>query len=760
MKKVVFVFSFLCWITVFYSQNNQLWKGYFSYNEIVDVASASNKIYAATEVSVFYKDLLLSNVDQITSISGFKPNSITTIYYSDTYKKLIAGNDNGLLLIVNQDGTVVTKVDIIEEVPVSPNIKRINNFYEYEGRLYISTDYGISVLNLATNEFVSTYFIGTSGEETKVYQTTVFNGDLYAVTQNFGMRKALLTNPFIYDYSQWQTFDSGYWSGITTFNNQLVALNMNSIVYRYNGSSFVNVLSLSQGGISFKVNQNHLTITTQNHIYVLDETFLQVAHVTNIPDYTVTFSAATVVGDELFIGTVANGLFSTSLSNLSVFENLSPNGPIQNYIFRVKKATNNLWVAYGNYDIDYNPYPLDELGVSNYGEEAGWFNYTYSDVLNAKSISGIGVNPNNANQIYFSSYYSGLLKLEEEVFTLYNQSNTGTNGLESLVDNDNPSVIDVRVNSPTFDKNGDLWVTNGFIERGLKVMRSNGQWQSYNLSDYMTSGAFKFASLAIDKNLTKWIPTSNDGLIAFNDTQSNKFIQIKTDQGLPSNDVRALVIDNNNQLWIATIRGLRVLSNVNLFTNESELTVNNIVIQEGDLAQELFYEQPLLDIEVDGANRKWVSIADGGVFLVSANGQQTIYQFNKSNSPLPSNNVNDIEIDGVTGEVFFATDKGMVSFLGTSTKPSGDLANVYVYPNPVRPNYYGTIKIAGLTDKANVKITDIEGNLVFETTSAGGTIEWDGTAFGKYKVASGVYMIFVATEDGMDTTVKKVMIIR
>jgi hypothetical protein len=122
--------------------------------------------------------------------------------------------------------------------------------------------------------------------------------------------------------------------------------------------------------------------------------------------------------------------------------------------------------------------------------------------------------------------------------------------------------------------------------------------------------------------------------------------------------------------------------------------------------------------------------------------------------------VNDIEIDGVTGEVFFATDKGMVSFLGTSTKPSGDLANVYVYPNPVRPNYYGTIKIAGLTDKANVKITDIEGNLVFETTSAGGTIEWDGTAFGKYKVASGVYMIFVATEDGMDTTVKKVMIIR
>ena len=152
--------------------------------------------------------------------------------------------------------------------------------------------------------------------------------------------------------------------------------------------------------------------------------------------------------------------------------------------------------------------------------------------------------------------------------------------------------------------------------------------------------------------------------------------------------------------------------------------------------------------------------ADGGVFLVSSNGQETIYQFTKSNSPLPSNNVNDIEVDGVTGEVFFATDMGMVSFLGTSTKPSDNLANVFVYPNPVRPNYSGTIKIAGLTDKANIKITDIEGNLVHETTSSGGTIEWDGSAFGSHKVASGVYMIFVSSQDGLDTTVKKVMIIR
>ena len=110
--------------------------------------------------------------------------------------------------------------------------------------------------------------------------------------------------------------------------------------------------------------------------------------------------------------------------------------------------------------------------------------------------------------------------------------------------------------------------------------------------------------------------------------------------------------------------------------------------------------------------------------------------------------------------MFFATDKGLVSYLGSSTKGDDNLENVYIYPNPVRPGYTGTVKISGLMDKVNLKITDIEGNLVYETTSNGGTIEWDTTAFGKYKVASGVYMIFISAEDGVETKVKKVMIIR
>lgn len=760
MKKAFLIFFFTHFF--FAQQNNQLWKGYFSYNEIVDVEAASNAIFAATENAVFTQEITNTNLSIYNAVTGLKPDVITTVHRSEAFNKTFVGNNNGLILIQNSDGSITTKVDVITEVPVPPNKKRINDFYEFNGRLYVATDYGISVIDITTTEFISTYFIGTAGEETEVLQTTVLNNEIYAVTRSFGIRKASLDNPNLFDFNQWQTFDTDFWTGIVTFNNQLVASNTNSRTYRYDGGLFQEILNHAQVGLKLKTNGTELVVTTQSSVHVLNQSLTVVANVTQIPDFNVQFTAASVVAGIIYIGTQKEGLFSTSLANPTIFNAISPNGPLQNYTFRLKKTPNNIWAIHGDYDEEYNPYPLDELGLSVFDNENGWINKPYDELLEAKSLSDIAFNPARPNQVYVTSYFSGMLKFQDDTVELLDNTNTGPNGLESLVLSGNPSYVDVRINSPAFDRQGNLWVTNGFVNRAIKVLRANGQWQSYDLSGITANLATgRYNAMAIDKNNTKWIPAYNDGVVAFNENYNNKFIVInRNNADIPAAVVNCLAIDNRNQLWIGTMSGLRVLSSVDRFISETELQVFPIIIQEGDLAQELFFQQPILDIAVDGANRKWVSIADGGVFLVSSNGQQTIYRFTKNNAPLPSNNVVDIEIDGVSGEVFFATDKGIVSFLGTSTKPSDSLADVFVYPNPVRPNFIGTVKISGLTDRANVKITDIEGNLVHETTSAGGTIEWDTTAFGKYKVTSGVYMIFVTSQDGMDTTVKKVMIIR
>jgi sugar lactone lactonase YvrE len=268
--------------------------------------------------------------------------------------------------------------------------------------------------------------------------------------------------------------------------------------------------------------------------------------------------------------------------------------------------------------------------------------------------------------------------------------------------------------------------------------------------------------MVIDKNNTKWITSRQDGILGFNEAGGTKFIKISdgSNGNLPVVTTQAIAVDNRGQLWIGTTSGLRILSSVDSFLTNTTLSTEAIIILEDGLAQELLFEQNITDIVVDGANNKWIATSDAGVFQVSPDGQKTLQHFTTTNSPLPSNTINDIEIDSITGEVYIATNKGMISFKGIATDASENLENVYIYPNPVRPEYTGTVKISGLLDKATVKITDIGGNLVHETTSEGGTIEWDTTAFSKYKVASGVYMVFISAKDGVETKVKKVMIIR
>lgn len=766
MFKKITLILFCLTFTFGFSQDNPQWKGYFSYNKVTDVSQTDNEIYASSESGLFVKNISTSDLKTINSINGLKTQSISAVYHSENYNKTFVGNENGLLLVVNQDGSILYKNGILVELPVAPKIKKINHFTEYQGKLYLSCDFGISVFDLNTLEFGDTYYVGDNGLPAKVLQTTVLNGDIFTVIDSQGIKKASLSNTNLVDFSQWQYVHQNFWNGVVSFNNKLIAMHSNSNLYSFVGSNYTTIASINQIGLDLRVSEDYLIVTTLNHVFVFDQSLIQVAHIQS-SQYTekpVTFTCATIIGSIIYIGTNENGIISTPVSNLTNFETILPNGPEKNNIFRLKKSPSLLWVSYGGYNVDYNPYlpnGLGEFPLSYYSNNSGWDLIPYTDIFEAKSLSNIVVNPNNPDQIFVSSCFSGLLKIDGVTPTqLYG---TSVNGLESSTTNPPNPNFDVRVNGPAFDKNGNLWMTNNMITKGLKVLKSNGQWQSYDLSSVISKTIDEhYGILVVDKNNTKWIPTLLDGLLGFNESYPNKTITIKssTEGNLPDTNVRCLAIDNKNQLWIGTLRGLRVLQNVDSFLSDTNIQTKAIIILENDLAQELFYEQFIVDIVVDGANRKWVSIADSGVYLVSPNGQQTIYHFTKDNSPLPSDNVNDIEIDSVTGEVFFATDKGLVSFKGTATKASDDLNNVYVYPNPVRPEFNGTVKIAGLTNKAIVKITDIEGNLVFETTSEGGTIEWDTTAFGKYKVASGVYMILISGEDGTETKVKKVMIIR
>ena len=760
MKRKFLYVLLLLVVQFCFSQNKLSWQGYFSFNEIKDISQSSTTVFVASENALFSKNTALNTVKMTTTVDGLSGQTISASYHSEEFKKTIIGYENGLMIVVNEtDGSILKVIDIINK-QLPSNLKRINHFMEYKGVVYVSCDFGIVQFNLTSLKFGDTYFIGDNGAEVRVRQTAYFNGFFYAATSN-GIKKADSTNANLIDFNQWSLINGGDWSSIESLDSELIAISSAGFIHRYNSNSFIGFLQLPKPSVDMRTVNHNLIITTPDVVYVYNNQMVLMRQITNtqVLDNTLNFTCSSVVGDQIYIGTKEKGLFSSTLSGTSAFQENTPSGPVRNNIFSLDVSPNALWAVYGDYDTFYNPYELDSYGVSKYSA-SGWLNIPYSGVFGAKSMTRVITNPSNEKQVFVSSFFSGLLKIENDIpVLLYNEKNSGLESISFA----GPNYIDVRINGTVFDKTGNLWVTNSRIKNGLKVLKTDGKWQSYATSAILKDAeTTNYAGIVIDRNNTKWIATSNDGVIAFNESNNTfKKITSGADLGnLPIEDVRAVALDTKNQLWIGTTKGLRVLSNVGGFQTESQLKANPIIIMEDNLAQELLYEQFITSIAVDGANNKWIGTIDSGIFMVSPNGQETKYHFTINNSPLPSNVINDVKINSVTGEVFIATNKGMISFKGIATGANEDLNNVYVYPNPVRPNYAGTVKVAGLIDKANIKITDIEGNLVYETTSSGGTIEWDTTAFGKYKVASGVYMVFISAEDGSETKVKKIMIIR
>jgi len=758
MKRVLPI-AFLLFYALSFGQGNQMWGSYFSYNNIQDIAQSNNRMFAASESAMFSMNVGTNEVRTITSVDGLKAETITAIHHSPTYGKTLVGNSNGLLMIVNSDFSVLNKIDIVQETTVPAARKKINHIYEYEGKAYISCDFGIAVFDLATLEFGDTYYLGPSGAEIPVRQTTIHNGYIYAGTYSNGLRRAPFPHPNLNDYSQWNEIFGGAWAAVLSFSGSFFGF-ANGTLYKpdlqnnipYPFETFPTEM------VDLREANGYMIGTCANRINVYNADLVRVFQLNLIPGETVTFTCATIVGGDIFIGTKEKGVFSMPLTNISAVTNITPNGPERSNIFSIEKTPNSLWAVFGGFNGAYTPFGT-QYGVSKL-DANGWKSIPYDQLFGAKSISDINFNPSNENQVFLHSYESGMLKVENDVpEILYDNTNTN-NALKDQTE-DNAPGVSIRINGGAFDRAGNLWITNALIFDAIKKYNpGSDQWTSYSLEEQVGKG--RFGKLLVDRNGTKWLPSWKNGVVAFNENLSNKVIVIKGEEegNLPSNDVRCLAIDNNNRLWIGTIKGLRVLSSVERFMTEDELTTNAIIIMEDGLAQELMYEQAITDILVDGANNKWIGTAGAGAFLVSPDGQKTLFHFTKENSPLPSNIINDIEIDPQTGEIFFATEKGMVSYKGTSTAAADDLSKVYVFPNPVRPNFDGDVNISGLMDNVNVKITDIEGNLVFEATSEGGTVLWNTTAFGKHKVASGVYMIFIASEDGTKTKVKKVMIIR
>lgn len=781
LRRVIVIIIFLFPLFQFSQDFSALWKGHFSYNEIKDITQGSNIIYAAADNAIFSLDTQTNEMSEITTVNGLSGESISTIFYSDDYELLVVGYENGLIEIVfDNDIEILTVVDIIDKPTISPTDKKINHITDYQNLIYISTNYGISVYDLERLEFGDTYFIGNGGSQVPVTQTTIFEDHIYAsCLGGNGIRKAPVSSPNLIDYQNWELVRSGNWQSIEANENKLYAINTNRRIYEVIGNSISELATYPRLPLDLRSVNSNLIVTTRDEVFIYDSSFAIVTQTPINPDFNTQYTSAIIDLENIYIGTKDFGILKIALNNTSVFEEIHPEGPLFNTPFSIEAESNGVWVAFGGYSLFYVPFSR-RRGFSHLNNES-WVNISYEEAFQARDINGVAINPFNTNQVFVSSFNNGLIEVNENIPTaLYDQNNSG---LESLVVPTNPNIVSVRVLNPLFDSNGLLWTLSTLIDAPLKSYNpSTNQWRSYDFTDVIidgfTGGNLGYADIVIGNDGTKWIASYKYGLIGFNENGNNPLIKSisNEDANMPTELATAVALDNRNQLWIGTFRGLRVLYNTSNFFTEENITVDEIIIEEDGIAKELLFEQYVTDIEVDGSNNKWIGTTDSGLFYLSPDGQNTIFHFTKDNSPLPSNSISDVSLDKINGVVYIATSKGLLSFNSGGSSTTEDLASAYAYPNPIRPGFNivdDKVKIKDISENVNIKITDIEGNLVAEAQSRinqryqgynleidGGTAYWNGKNLANNVVASGVYLVMLSDLDTFETKVLKLMVVR
>ena len=750
------------------------WEDFFSYNNVKDFVKVDTIIYALSDNAIFTYNLTTSDIEKISSIQGLSGETTSAIYYNETYKRLVIGYENGLIEVVDENGAITISSDIVNFN--QSGLKSINHITEFNNKLYISTPFAIVVYDIEKLEFGDTYFIGNNSSDVFISQILTFNNTIYAATQK-GLFIADANSSSLIDYNNWQqSFSGRNLTNITAFGNQIY-ISENSKLFRLESNNLLEIKDFSNTILAIESNVTALSVTLNNRAEILNSSLTTLAEFTNTTNFNFNLNTSFFSNNEVFLGTKEFGILTSSITNSTNYIEIHPEGPLSNEVFSIAAKNNDLWVVYGGYDIFYTP-SQNKAGFSHFNGE-NWINTRFDPNFPVMDLNFISIDPNKDNKVYISSFgdtndinsvsTGGLLVVENnQISAFYNHLNSG---LEDLLPNI-PNRVSLRISGSKFDRNGNLWVANISREEELKKLTPSGQWSSFNLSDLKTiPDNFGLSEIAIDNNNSIWMGTRRNGIYVFNENGNRKRALLATPNlgNLPDTSIKTIAIDRNNRVWIGTLSGMVVYNNASSIFNENVINANPVIILDDGIPKKLLGDQAINSIVIDGAENKWFGTNSAGVLYTNPNGQNTLANFNKQNSPLPSNRILKISLDKNSGKVYFATDKGIVAY-NSGVAPFGEvLGEVYAFPNPVLKNHK-TVTITGrnntnLPKGTNVKILDVAGNLVYETNVIegqqlqGGKVIWDKRNLAGKSVASGVYIVLLANDDASETSITKIAII-
>lgn len=711
------------------------WRSHFNYSDSRLLVNYSGKVYVAANNGLFYLDLQDNSVNKLTKNDGLGDVGITAMAVTPDGSKLILGYSSGHIDILEDNN--LSSINTIKNASAYLE-KQINDIIFNDDLAYLSTDFGLVALDYTQGEVIESYGnIGEDGSNLEVYGAAVFKDSIFLTTSNGLMSTLLSPSNNLLDFNNWKghenigQFPEGEVSVIASYNGKLFVGLENNGLYQYDGLSWENLDLPSLTGFQrLKVERSTLyiivkgqgsnqvfSLNAQNELALLTtENALIASDLVEMDD-----GAIWVADQERGLVADINGRG----------ESAYPDGPQSDNIDVLLYFDEKILGIERSIDRDFNVQDVNPY--LSFFTSGRWTNYTKKNFDDLNGISGFtdATFSSNTNEVFLGTFGEGI----------FNFNARDEFAIKAVKEGQSPFLSN-QITALSANEDGSLWASEyGSPDNAYSFVEN--VWRRFPLN----ADHHVLDLLAIPfQNV--WLRLST-GLLVLDPETGATTTLTAANQNLINSTVTAMAYDDNGFLWYGTASGVAYITNPGDVLEEQP---NNIVpVYQND---DLLKNQRIDAIAVDPANRKWMATEEG-LWLFTEDGDSLIHHFTAENSPLASNRIRQIEINPVSGEVYIATAKGLVSYRSNASVAKSSHDQVKIFPNPVRPGYSGVVGITGVVSGANVKITDLTGNLVREINAEGGTATWDGKTLSGDRVKTGIYLVFSSSRDGKETFIGK-----
>ena len=747
------------------------WASYLPYNTGLYLTQSEEKIIYGTASSIFTLDKDDFSTEFISKIDGLTETGIQHIQYDPFNKQLIIAYQNSVIDIISEDE--IFTIFEIRDTDFIQGDKKIYDIYVQDSKyMFLATGFGVVQYDLERREFGFTLDAAQKVSTIDGNENGLIIGaedgayvlDLNIITPNF--------------FGAWDRAEIGLPSdyqseNVLTISNKTYIATQEGVYMSDDFITFDEIYSYPQDDYEIEFikeipNGWMLGFRDPNfnsRVIIFDNGDVPIQQIDDCMNRML--DAEVDEQGRIFFADEWEGIRYKNQFDGPCPEKLTFNSPNSEEGTDIDIKDGVVYVASGG---------ISETFANLFGrkgiyifEEGSWLNVNESNtnfLKNNEVIQSFRVEPHpDEDKIYIGSMWAGLVEYdrENETFELFNAASTNNNLTEPV--GDNPDRV--KISGLVFDNDNNLWISNFDAAEPLTVYTADKTWHSFE-----TPGSNRLTDLVVDNNGYIWavIGGNSGGVVIMDPGQSiadptdspAPILKNNSNSEIPSNLVNCLALDLDGGVWIGTAAGVVLFEcGGGLFVNECN--GNKPKVLQDSIAAFLLETEDVLAIEVDGANRKWFGTRNG-IFVQSPNGEEQIAEFNEENSPLFDNTIRALAYNGETGEMFISTNKGLQSFRTETTSARVTHANkVYAFPNPVRPEYTGQIAIKGLARDAEVKITDIDGQLVYQTRALGGQALWDGRDNTGREVSGGVYLVFSSSVDAFrdpNTYVTKILVVR